>query len=123
MRALRLLLSSALVLSLCTGSALAAGTARTSYERAVARERSLTARGTKPPAIAELRRLLASFERIAYIYPTSGFADNALQKAAKVAEQIYARTKADATRRPLAAMSAASRARAGASCGATRGSS
>lgn len=98
MRALRLLLSSALVLALCTGTALAAGTARTSYERAVARERSLTTRGTKAPTIAELRRLLASFERIAYIYPTSGLADNALQKAAKVAEQIYARTKADADR-------------------------
>lgn len=97
MRALRLLLSSAVVLSLCSVGLLAAGSARSSYERALARERTLAAR-TATPSLAELRRLVASFERIAYIYPTSGYADNALQKAAEVAEQVYARTKAESDR-------------------------
>nr|MCU0257228.1 hypothetical protein [Vicinamibacterales bacterium] len=98
MRALRWLLLTGVVLSVLPCEAAAAGTARSSYTRAVAREQALTSPGAPTPAIADLRRLVASFERIAYIYPTSGYADNALQKAAQVAERIYVRTKADADR-------------------------
>ncbi len=98
MRALRLLLLSAAVLALPWSAAAAAGSARSSYERALARERAIAAQGAATTTVSDLRRLLASFERIPRTYPTSGYADNALQKAAQVAEQIYARTHADADR-------------------------
>lgn len=98
MRALRLLLLSAAVLALPWSAAAAAGSARSSYERALARERAIAAQGAATTTVPDLRRLLASFERIPRTYPTSGYADNALQKAAQVAEQIYARTHADADR-------------------------
>lgn len=97
MRVFRLLLLTVLGLALAGGTALAGGSARSSYERALARERSLAAQA-EPVPVQELRRLASTFERIAHAHPTSGYADNALQKAAQVAERLYARTRADRDR-------------------------
>lgn len=99
MRLLRLALVTAVAFALLpSASAAAAGNARASYASALERERALTGPGKPTPPIAELRKLAARFERVTYLYPTSGLADDALQKAAQIVEKIHARTKADADR-------------------------
>ena len=95
MRALRF----ALVVALLAGvvsPADAARADRTGYERALARERALSARTKPEPTEAELRSLSVSIENIARRFPTSGYADNALLKAAALAEQLYGRFHRDA---------------------------
>ena len=96
MRTLRLVLATALLLGLCV-PADAARADRASYERAVERERALTARAkNQTPTDAEVRSVSLAFENVARRYPTSGYADNALLKAAALAEDLYARTGREA---------------------------
>lgn len=64
-----------------------AQTARTLYERAVARENSV--RGTRSPQAEELRRVAQAFENVVRRYPTSGYCDNALWQAAGVMVTAY----------------------------------
>lgn len=96
-RVRRVLLIAGLAILLAPGGALAASSAKSSYERALAREKAATA-GARAPKIAELRGLSASFEQVAFRYPTSGYADNALQKAAEIAQRVFERTRQDADR-------------------------
>lgn len=57
-----------------------AQTARTLYERAVAREDA--ARRQAPPAVPDLRSVARAYENVVRRYPTSGYCDNALWQAA-----------------------------------------
>jgi N-acetylmuramoyl-L-alanine amidase len=103
MRALRF----AVVTALLAGAALPAEGARadrTSYERVLAREREVAARSSQGEASeTDLRKLSVGFENIARRYPTSGYADDALLRAATVAEQLHQRFRreADAKRAAL----------------------
>jgi N-acetylmuramoyl-L-alanine amidase len=90
-----------LLLAALASPAIAARPDRASYERALARERQLTAEASQAlPAEADLRAASVAFENVARRYPTSGYADNALLKAAELAEQLHQRfhREADAKR-------------------------
>jgi N-acetylmuramoyl-L-alanine amidase len=92
-------LATALLLGLVAPTE-AARADRAGYERAVERERALTAKAkTQTVADAEWRKVSVTFENIARRYPTSGYADNALMKAASIAEQLYERGGRDADMR------------------------
>jgi N-acetylmuramoyl-L-alanine amidase len=92
----------ALVTVLLAGVAVpadAAANARASYERALARERALAARDPDGTREAEVRAVSVAFENVARRYPTSGYADNALLKAATLAERLHQRFQREADAR------------------------
>ena len=93
------LLPFALVTVLIAGLALpveAARGDRASYERVLARERDLASRPKAKVSEAELRQVSLGFENIVRRYPTSGYADNALLKAAQLAELLHDRFRREA---------------------------
>jgi N-acetylmuramoyl-L-alanine amidase len=67
---------------------LAAQSAKTRYERALARDKSLRKTRRAPP-LSQLRATVRSYEQIARRYPTSGYADNALYKGGLLALETY----------------------------------
>jgi N-acetylmuramoyl-L-alanine amidase len=89
-RALAALLAGALAAGMAS-PAHGAGSARASYQQALARERALTA-GGRTPTVRELRLLATAYERITRQYPTSGYADNALWQAAQLMLIVHGRT-------------------------------
>lgn len=72
---------------------LAAASARSSYESALARERTLRAAATRGsgPTIADFRSVIGAYRAIVRRYPASGYSDNALWQAARLSEDAYAR--------------------------------
>lgn len=86
--------TTAIWLSVCTAAA--AQTARERYESALERDgklrAQLTSTRTGPPArtlAAEIARTIAAFEQIVRRFPTSGYCDNALFRAASLADIAY----------------------------------
>jgi N-acetylmuramoyl-L-alanine amidase len=67
----------------------AAQSARTRYENAQSRERSLHAIRHAAPPLSQLRGVARSYEQIAHRYPRSGYADNALYRGALVALEAH----------------------------------
>jgi N-acetylmuramoyl-L-alanine amidase len=61
-----------------------ARTARSAYDRTLARERGLRASRRKPP-LSQMRAVIEDYEAIARRWPTSGYADNALWNGANLA--------------------------------------
>jgi N-acetylmuramoyl-L-alanine amidase len=59
-------------------------TAKTAYERTLARERTLRSSRRKAP-LSQMRAVIAEYEAIARRWPTSGYADNALWNGANMA--------------------------------------
>jgi N-acetylmuramoyl-L-alanine amidase len=94
-------LAGCLVLALLAATPeVAAQSAKTRYEDAMAREaevRALLEDGTDPSAavrtdaLRQVTRLVASYETIVRRYPTTGYADNALWQGASLAEAAYLR--------------------------------
>ncbi|MPZ21801.1 MAG: hypothetical protein GEV06_28550, partial [Luteitalea sp.] len=69
-------------------SQVAAQSAKTRYERALARDKSLTKTRRAPP-LSQLRAAVRAYEQIVRRYPTSGYADNALYNGALLALETY----------------------------------
>jgi N-acetylmuramoyl-L-alanine amidase len=82
----------ALVTAACLipASSYAADAARDMYNRAMAMEREVRDDASKPTA-AQMRRVVASYERIVRAHPASGYCDNALWQAANVAALTFER--------------------------------
>jgi N-acetylmuramoyl-L-alanine amidase len=76
----------------------AARSAKATYAAAVAREEALGKRGPTRPPVAELRRVSVAYENVARAHPASGYADNALLKAANLAAEVFGRTGAEPDR-------------------------
>lgn len=72
-------------------SAQAAETARAMYQRALAQEHALRAQDS--PTLAQMHRLIAAYEAVVRVHPTSGYSDNALWQGAGVAELAFERFK------------------------------
>src|SRR5215218_314194 len=91
------------VLAIAVAAPLAsAATPRTRYLRALEREEAvrpaLAAPNIATAALAETRRVIKAYERIVAAYPASGYADNALWQAAKLAADLWAETGYDGDR-------------------------
>jgi N-acetylmuramoyl-L-alanine amidase len=91
------------VLAIAVAAPLAsAATPRTRYLRALEREEAvrpaLAAPNIATAALAETRRVIKAYERIVAAYPASGYADNALWHAAKLAADLWAETGHDGDR-------------------------
>src|SRR5262245_56901177 len=71
--------------------------ARTAYQRLLARERAL-AEGGRAASPASIRRLVAQYQDFAGRCARTGYADNALWQAARLAGMLGARTNLDADR-------------------------
>jgi N-acetylmuramoyl-L-alanine amidase len=81
---------------LCVQSVLwAAPPARTMYTDALAREQSvraaLTAADATPAVLADVRALIATYESLVRHHPASGYSDDALWQAGRLALDAYAR--------------------------------
>lgn len=102
-RSVRIITGSVLALALCTpieaaqrksttrssaSRATSAKTARTAYDRTLARERALRASRRKAP-LSQLRAVVTDYESIARRWPRSGYADNALWNGANVAYDAH----------------------------------
>jgi N-acetylmuramoyl-L-alanine amidase len=78
----------------------AAAPARIMYERALEREEALrpalAAAQVTPATIGRARQVIQAYERLVARYPGSGYTDNALWKAAKLAADVWAETGKDA---------------------------
>src|SRR3954468_2177939 len=92
----------ALVTAAClagTSSMLAAGNnARDMYTRAMAQERVVRDDSAKP-TLAQMRRVVTSYESIVRQHPASGYCDNALWQAAKLAALAFDRFGDEADRK------------------------
>ena len=79
---------------LCSSIAGAAPTVRTMYEDALAREQTvrdaLEAGDTAPGVLASLRAVVSSYEAVVRRYPASGYSDNALWQAGRLALDAFA---------------------------------
>jgi N-acetylmuramoyl-L-alanine amidase len=100
MRTVRLIAAFALVLAVASPALAASATvsARTAYERAVARQRALDGQAASPAPRA-VRRLVSQYEAIAREHPRSGYADNALWNAAELSASLWERTRLESDRR------------------------
>jgi N-acetylmuramoyl-L-alanine amidase len=74
-----------------------ASSARAGYERLMDRERAL-ADGSASPAAAEVRRLIDAYVHFSGRFARTGYADNALWQAARLAADLHARTERAADR-------------------------
>jgi N-acetylmuramoyl-L-alanine amidase len=79
----------------------AADTPRDIYTRAMAQERQVRDEANKP-TLAEMRRVVAMYERLVRKHPASGYCDNALWQAANLASLAYQRFGDDADRKTAA---------------------
>jgi N-acetylmuramoyl-L-alanine amidase len=81
----------------------AAGSAETSYDRALGWEKSARAGLSKANATsgaaAEARRVVSAYKRIVARYPRSGYCDNALWQAAQLSADVWSQFGEDADRR------------------------
>src|SRR5919107_3976288 len=79
-----------------------AATPRTRYLRALEREEAvrpaLAAPQVTSAALAETRRVIKAYERIVSAHPASGYTDNALWQAARLAADLWAETGDDGDR-------------------------
>jgi N-acetylmuramoyl-L-alanine amidase len=79
-----------------------AATPRTMYLRALEREEAvrpaLAAPHVTAAALAETRRVIKAYERIVSAHPASGYTDNALWQAARLAADLWAHTGTDSDR-------------------------
>jgi N-acetylmuramoyl-L-alanine amidase len=90
MRRTRLALAGWIALMGSAGVPLAAGTPKTDYDRLVARERVLAAQGPAAPRL--VRRMVADYDLFARRHGQTGYADNALWNAGRLAASLYGRT-------------------------------
>jgi N-acetylmuramoyl-L-alanine amidase len=81
-----------------TAVSASADTARAMYTRALAQERTVRDASTNP-TVAQMRRVVASYEAIVRLHPSSGYADNALWQAANLSLLAYQRFDSDADRK------------------------
>src|SRR5918994_679010 len=91
------------VLAVAVAAPLAsAATPRAKYLRALEREEAvrpaLAAPNIATAALAEARRVIKAYERIVSAHPASGYTDNALWQAAKLAADLWAETGDDGDR-------------------------
>ncbi|HEX9368550.1 MAG TPA: N-acetylmuramoyl-L-alanine amidase [Vicinamibacterales bacterium] len=91
----------AIVLSACSVPAEGADTPRDMYTRAMAQERELRDSASHATA-AQMRRVVASYERIVRTHPTSGYCDNALWQGGNLASLAYERFGNEADRKTSA---------------------
>ena len=94
----------AIVTSACLAAALPARAAeppRALYTRAMTEERQVRDEATKP-TLAQMRRVVALYERLVRKHPTSGYCDNALWQAANVASLAFERFGDEADRKTAA---------------------
>src|SRR5665213_4524183 len=84
-----------LVVTLVAGQAYAARPVRTMYTAALAREQALRPRlasdASSIAALKEARAIVAAYEGVVRRYPTSGYSDNALWQAGRLALDAFAR--------------------------------
>src|SRR5712692_1069732 len=80
---------------LSSSSAAAAPLVRTMYTQALAREQTvraaLAASDAAPALLADVRAVVAAYEAVVRHYPTSGYSDNALWQAGRLALDAFAR--------------------------------
>src|SRR4051812_30581406 len=76
----------------------AADNARDLYTRAMAQEREVRDEAAKP-TLAQMRRVVASYEAIVRRHPASGYCDNALWQAANLATLAFDRFGDEADRK------------------------
>jgi len=92
------LLAAATAVCLLTPAASIAGqTAQAMYTRALAQERTVRD-ASNQPTLAQMRHVVASYEAIVRLHPTSGYSDNALWQAANLSLLAYQRFNNDADR-------------------------
>ena len=79
-----------------------AATPRAMYLRAMEREEAVRPALTGPEvpakALAEARKVVAAYERLVTAHPASGYTDNALWQAAKLAADVWGQTGEEADR-------------------------
>jgi N-acetylmuramoyl-L-alanine amidase len=75
-----------------------ADNARDMYNRAMAQERGLRDEGSNA-TVVQMRRVVASYERLVLKHPASGYCDNALWQAANLAALAYERFGSEADRK------------------------
>jgi N-acetylmuramoyl-L-alanine amidase len=98
---MRLFLRPAVALIACAIAAPLASAAppRIMYERALEREEALRPALTAPhvtlATLAEARKIIKAYERLVAAHPASGYTDNALLQAAKLAADVWAQTGDD----------------------------
>lgn len=85
------------------------GSARTLYDRAVTRERTLRAAAagsasTGKPTLDEFRAAVGAYRRIVLQHPTSGYCDNALWQGARLSIEAFDRFRDDRDRLAALAM-------------------
>ncbi|HEY8548888.1 MAG TPA: N-acetylmuramoyl-L-alanine amidase [Vicinamibacterales bacterium] len=85
----RRLIAIGLLLAACWWPATAGAQVRVRYERAAAQAESLRLDGPRPSPLSHMRRAMNACEAVANRYPSSGYADNALWHAARVALGAY----------------------------------
>ena len=85
----RAVCAAAVALAVAGSANVAGASARSDYERLVARVEALRLDGPRPTPRPQLRRIVADAETIARRYAASGYADNALWQAATVALASY----------------------------------
>ena len=94
MRMIRLLaLITVVAVPLTADAARKPTTAKASYEQAQARERTLARRGLDAAPVSQVRSLIAVYADVVHRFPRSGYADNALFDAARLASALYGRTR------------------------------
>lgn len=94
----------ALLAGACLAAAVpgfAAQSARDSYNRALAQERSVRDDATHP-TLARMRRAVAAYQAVVRRFPASGYSDNALWQAAHLAALAFERFGDEADRRTSA---------------------
>jgi N-acetylmuramoyl-L-alanine amidase len=91
-----------LTLAAMASPAEAALSAKTRYERALAQERAvrppLEQARPSPSALARARRVIAAYEVVVRRHPGSGYTDNALWQAARLAADVWAVSREDEDR-------------------------
>jgi N-acetylmuramoyl-L-alanine amidase len=79
----------------------AAQSARDTYNRALAQERSVRDDATRP-TLAQMRRAIAAYEAVVRRFPSSGYSDNALWQAGNLAALAFERFGQEADRKTSA---------------------
>src|SRR3989442_8837820 len=96
------LIAALVVVGGCATAAFAnAPTARDMYTRAMALERTVRDESTKP-TLAQMRRVVVSYEQIVRKHPSSGYCDNALWQAGNLAMLAYQKFGDEADRKTAA---------------------
>src|SRR5262245_25532902 len=89
-----------LALAATSAAARPAPTAKAAYERALARERALVGRASADRAapVSQVRGVIDEYEDVVRRFPRSGYADNALWQAARLALALAERNPASPDR-------------------------